>query len=144
MLPLFIQIFLLSIIRMKNKLLIFIKLLFLAFFSFLWFVLCQAEYEMMTKPELQNEFPIIKGAYAVYFLGFILLIIGIIIVSSLPLVINLINSNFYKNMKKNWILGFLGFLGFLGVPGIFTQDCRDLLWLVWFVWFLYFIPQKKT
>jgi len=65
---------------MKNKLLIFIKLAFLAFFSLLWFILVQAEYEMITKPYLQKDFPIIKGVYAVYFLGFILLIIGVIIV----------------------------------------------------------------
>jgi len=35
---------------------------------------------MITKPELQNDFPIIKGAAAVYFLGFILLAIGAIVV----------------------------------------------------------------
>jgi hypothetical protein len=63
----------------KNKLLIFVKLALLAFFSLLWFILVQGEYEMITKPELQNEFPIIKGIYAVYFLGFILLIISVII-----------------------------------------------------------------
>jgi len=50
----------------------------------------------------------------------------------------------HKNMKRNWVFGFLGFLGLLGIPGIFTQDWKDLLWLLWFTWFLYFIPQKKT
>ena len=70
---------------MKNKFLIFIKLALLVFLSLLWFILIQAEYEMITKPELQNEFPVIKGVYSVYFLGFILLIISVIIVSLLPL-----------------------------------------------------------
>ncbi len=64
---------------MKNKVLIFIKLAFLAFFSLLWFLLVQGEYEMITKPYLQNDFPIIKGILAVYFLGFVLLITGVII-----------------------------------------------------------------
>lgn len=50
-----------------------IKLILAAFIAFLWFILLQGEYEMITKPELQNDFPIIKGVYAVYFLGFILL-----------------------------------------------------------------------
>ncbi len=77
---------------MKNKLVIFIKLVLLAFFSLIWFVLIQAEYEMITKPELQNDFPIIKGIYAIYFLGFILLIISGIIASIL------------KNLKKHHIL----------------------------------------
>ncbi|MBU1126747.1 hypothetical protein KKF11_00150 [Patescibacteria group bacterium] len=64
---------------MKNKLITTIKLLLLAFFSLLWFVLVQAEFEMITKPYLQNEFPAIKGIYAVWFLGLILVIIGAII-----------------------------------------------------------------
>ena len=41
---------------------------------------------MITKPELQNDFPIIKGVYAVYFIGFILLIISVIIVFLLYLI----------------------------------------------------------
>ncbi|MFA6255245.1 MAG: hypothetical protein WC675_04440 [Patescibacteria group bacterium] len=65
---------------MKNKLTTIIKLALLAFFSLVWFLFIQAEYEMVTKPELQNDFPIIKGIYAVLFLGSILLIIGVIIV----------------------------------------------------------------
>jgi len=84
---------------MKNKLLIFIKIAVLAFLSLLWLLLIQAEYEMITKPELQNDFPIIKGIYAVYFLGFILLIISVIIISLLPLLKNLKNNIFYKNRK---------------------------------------------
>jgi len=53
----------------------------------------QGEYEMITKPELQNDFPIIKGAGAVYFLGFILLIMSLIIIL-------LIYSSFKKNEEK--------------------------------------------
>lgn len=72
---------------MKNKFLILIKLVFLALFSLVWFVLIQGEYEMITKPELQNDFPIIKGVYAVYFLGLILLVISVIIAYLLYLII---------------------------------------------------------
>jgi len=71
---------------MKNKLITTVKLVLLAFFSFTWFILIQAEYEMIIKPELQNDFPIIKGIYAVYFLGFILLIISAIIIFLLYLI----------------------------------------------------------
>ncbi|MFA5076589.1 MAG: hypothetical protein WC480_04195 [Patescibacteria group bacterium] len=65
---------------MKNKIILIIKLLSAAVLSLIWFILVQGEYEMITKPELQNDFPIIKGAAAVYFLGFILLAIGAIVV----------------------------------------------------------------
>ncbi|MDD4995121.1 MAG: hypothetical protein PHW53_01475 [Patescibacteria group bacterium] len=65
---------------MKNRLIFIIKLVLSAFLSLIWFFLIQGEYEMITKPELQNDFPIIKGVYAVYFLGFILFAIGGIIV----------------------------------------------------------------
>ena len=65
---------------MKNKFKIFIKLVLLIFFSLIWFFLIQAEYEMITKPELQNDFPMVKGIYAVLFLGFIILILSAIIV----------------------------------------------------------------
>ncbi len=64
---------------MKNKMQLIFKIVLLTFLSLLWFVLIQAVYEMMTKPYLQNDFPIIKGALAVYFLGIILLIISILI-----------------------------------------------------------------
>ena len=37
---------------MKNKLIIIVKLVLLAFFSLMWFILIQAEYEIITKPEL--------------------------------------------------------------------------------------------
>jgi len=63
-----------------KKLPIIIKLILLAFFSLVWFILIQAEYEMITKPKLQNDFPIIKGIYAVYFIGFILLLLSVVIV----------------------------------------------------------------
>ena len=65
---------------MKNKLKIFIKLVLLIFFSLIWFFLIQAEYEMITKPDLQNDFPMIKGSGAVWFLGFILLVLSAIII----------------------------------------------------------------
>lgn len=65
---------------MKNKsILILLKIVLLTFLSLVWFVLIQGEYEMITKPELQNDFPIIKGVFAVYFLGVILLIISVLI-----------------------------------------------------------------
>ncbi|MFH0852103.1 MAG: hypothetical protein V1845_00630 [bacterium] len=65
---------------MENKLIITIKLFLLTFFSLIWFFLIQAEYEMITKPELQNDFPVVKGIYAVWFLSFILLILSTIII----------------------------------------------------------------
>lgn len=77
---------------MKNRLIIIIRLVLLAFFSLMWFILIQAEYEMITKPELQNDFPIIKGIYAVYLIGFILLILSAVIVFLLYLI---------KKSKKN-------------------------------------------
>jgi len=64
---------------MKKKLILFLKIVALAFLSLLWFLLIQGEYEIITKPELQNDFPVIKGPSAVYFLGSVLLIISILI-----------------------------------------------------------------
>jgi hypothetical protein len=61
---------------MKSKLILLLRVVLSAFLSFLWLVLIQGEYEMITKPELQNDFPVIKGLYAVYFLGVIILIIS--------------------------------------------------------------------
>ncbi len=46
---------------------------------------------MIIKPELQNEFSVIKGIGAVYFLGFILLIIGAAAVCLLVSVIASVN-----------------------------------------------------
>lgn len=65
---------------MKNRLLMSVKLVTTALISLLWFILIQGEYEMITKPELQNDFPIMKGISAVYVLGFILLLLGSIVV----------------------------------------------------------------
>ena len=72
---------------MKNKLKIFIKLVLLAFFSLVWFILIQAEYEIITKPDLRNEVPILQrflgenfnGILTVYLFGFILLALSAII-----------------------------------------------------------------
>jgi hypothetical protein len=61
---------------MRNKIIVSAKLILSVLLSFMWFVLIQAEYEMITKPELQNDFPIVKGIYAVYLTGFILLVIA--------------------------------------------------------------------
>jgi hypothetical protein len=66
--------------RIKNKIIVIIKLILSVFLFLVWFVFIQAEYEMITKPELQNDFPIIKGIYAVYLTGFILLVIASIII----------------------------------------------------------------
>jgi hypothetical protein len=57
---------------MNNKIIVSSKIILLTFFSLLWFVLIQGEYEMITKPYLRNAFPGIKGIYAVYFLSIIL------------------------------------------------------------------------
>jgi hypothetical protein len=73
---------------MKNKLKVIIKLILLALFSLMWFVLIQAEYEIITKPDLRNDIAIIKkifgesfnGILTVYFLGFILLVISAVII----------------------------------------------------------------
>ena len=65
---------------MKDKSKIIFRIILLLFLSLLWFVFIQVEYEIITKPELRNDFPIIKGIWAVYSLGFFLLITGIIIV----------------------------------------------------------------
>lgn len=73
------------------KLLLFLKLLLLAFLSLIGFFLVQGECEMIIKPELQNEFSVIKGIGAVYFLGFILLIIGAAAVCLLVSVIASVN-----------------------------------------------------
>lgn len=64
---------------MKNKIVVITKLVLSVFLFFVWFIIVQAEYEMIIKPEFQNDFPIVKGIYAVYLTGFILLIIAAII-----------------------------------------------------------------
>lgn len=63
----------------KNKIKLVSKFILLAFLSLFWFIFIQVEYEILTKPKLQDEFPIIKGAYAVYFTGIILLIFSVLI-----------------------------------------------------------------
>ena len=82
---------------MKNKHFTIIKLFLIALFSLMWFILIQAMYEMITKPELQNDFPIIKGIYAVYFLGVILLILGIVIIFLIFSIIKL--KKYFNSMK---------------------------------------------
>lgn len=69
----------LHINKMENKIIVILKLISSIFLFLVWFILIQAEYEMITKPELQNDFPIAKGVYAVGLTGFILLIIAPII-----------------------------------------------------------------
>jgi len=64
---------------MKDEIIVITKLILAIFLFLVWFVLIQAEYEMITKSELQNDFPVIKGVYAVYLTGFILLVIAAII-----------------------------------------------------------------
>jgi hypothetical protein len=61
---------------MKNKIKLIFRIGLLLFLSLFWFLFIQAEYEMVTKPILQNDFPVIKGVYAVYFLGIILLVVS--------------------------------------------------------------------
>jgi hypothetical protein len=75
----------------KRKLLLFSKIITLGFLSFVWFLLIQGEYEMITKPELQNDFPIIKGVSAVYFLGAIIFIMSIFIFT--------LSVNVFKKLK---------------------------------------------
>jgi len=61
---------------MKSKIMVIAKLVLSIFLFLVWFLLVQGEYEMITKPELQNDFPIVKGIYAVYLTGFVLLVIA--------------------------------------------------------------------
>lgn len=49
-----------------------------------------------------------------------------------------------KQLRKNWMLGFLGLFGFWGIPELITQDWFGALWIIWFIWFIYFIPVKKN
>ena len=64
---------------MKSKIRVIAKLILSALLFLVWFFLIQGEYEMITKPELQNDFPIVKGVYAVYLTGFALLVIAVAI-----------------------------------------------------------------
>ena len=65
--------------KMKSKIIVIAKLILSVFLFLAWFFLMQAEYEMITKPELQNDFPMVKGVDAVYLAGFILLVIAVIV-----------------------------------------------------------------
>jgi hypothetical protein len=82
---------------MKNKFLLTIKIIFLAFLSLLWLLFIQAEYEMITKPNLSYDFPIIKGPLAVYFLGILLLIISVLIFLLLISILKNIKITHLKN-----------------------------------------------
>jgi len=83
----------------KNKITLISKTVLLAVLSLVWFVFIQAEYEMVTKPMLQNDFPVIKGVYAVYFLGIILLILSTLIIFLLFSIV----KKFTKLKRRNEI-----------------------------------------
>jgi len=68
----------------------------LIFFLLVWFVLIQAEYEVITKPELRDEIPLVPGIWGVYFLGFIVLILSLIILYLFYILIKK-----FKNSNKN-------------------------------------------
>lgn len=68
---------------MGNKLKTIFKLILAAGFSLIWFVLVQAEYEIITKPELAKNFAIINGIWLVIFFGFVLFFIAAAIVALL-------------------------------------------------------------
>ena len=46
----------------KNKIKVIAKLILSALLFLAWFFLIQGEYEMITKPELQNDFPVADSA----------------------------------------------------------------------------------
>ena len=64
---------------MRNKILIIAKIILSIVLFLIWFIILQGEYEMIVKPELQKDFPIIKGVCAVYLTGFVLLVITAVI-----------------------------------------------------------------
>ena len=86
---------------MKNKHKIIFKLIVLLFLSLFWFIFIQVEYEIITKPELRNDFPIIRGIWAVYSLGFFLLITGIIIIYLLYYFKSVYFDKFLKQKQCN-------------------------------------------
>ena len=60
---------------------------------------------MIIKPELQNDFPMIKGITAVYFLGFVLLMISVMVAFLLKAV--LFSWFYIKEIKRqNRLVGF--------------------------------------
>ncbi len=78
---------------MVKKLAIIIRSVLVLLLAFAWFIFAQAEYEMITKPELQNDFPVVKGIHAVGFMGFILLVLAITVIFLL--------YSIRKSLKKN-------------------------------------------
>ena len=80
---------------MKKKITLILKSVLVVFFSLTWFLFVQAEYEMIAKPELQNDFPLIKGIAAVYLTGFILLVLAAAVIFLLYLI--------KKSLKKDEI-----------------------------------------
>jgi hypothetical protein len=85
--------------QMKNTIFLLVKLALLVFFSLIWFILIQVEYEIITKPELQDDFPFIKGSLTVYINGIIVIILSILIL----LLVNLVIKSYFKQ-KKNCII----------------------------------------
>jgi hypothetical protein len=73
---------------MKLTLPTIFKLILTAILTLIWFVLIQAEYEIITKPELRDECPVFQGFGAVLFGGFIILVLSVIII--------LISKNLWK------------------------------------------------
>jgi len=68
---------------MKKILLLIFKIVIILFLGMVWFFLLQGEYEIITKPYLRNEFPVIHGAGAVVVLAIVLIIIAIAIVTTI-------------------------------------------------------------
>ncbi|OGZ31955.1 MAG: hypothetical protein A2V69_03545 [Candidatus Portnoybacteria bacterium RBG_13_40_8] len=60
-----------------------LKLILATVFALVWFILVQAEYEIITKPELAKDFAIISGIWLVIFFGFVLLSIAAAIIGLL-------------------------------------------------------------
>ena len=48
-----------------------------------------------------------------------------------------------KQLRLNWMLGFLGLLGVKGIPALLAGDWIGASWILWFVWFIYFIPIRQ-
>lgn len=68
---------------MKKILLLIFKIVIILFLGFVWLFILQGEYEIITKPYLRNEFPVIHGAGAVVILAIVLIIIAIAIVTTI-------------------------------------------------------------
>jgi tryptophan-rich sensory protein len=59
------------------------KLLLAGIFAFVWFILVQAEYEIITKPHLAKDFAIISGIWLVIFFAIVLIAIAAAIIALL-------------------------------------------------------------